>query len=128
MKVRGDISLVIRAEERNSASEGEVTNCVRAHFTNSRRKAQVSVRRIFDTGWRSLLVSFVFLMVMFSVAFAITTFLPENAVMMTLRELFIIFGWVALWRPADLLLYEWRPINRKGKLLEKLAHCKVIFE
>jgi len=45
--------------------------------------------------------------------------------MITLRELFIILGWVALWRPAELLLYEWRPHKRNAKLFDKLAKCDV---
>ncbi len=36
-----------------------------------------------------------------------------------------IFGWVALWRPAELLLYEWMPIYRRLRLLNRLADATI---
>jgi hypothetical protein len=36
-----------------------------------------------------------------------------------------IFGWVALWRPAELLLYDWIPVRRKRKLLARLATMEI---
>lgn len=125
---RGDITLFIKADERQPAREAVIAEDIRRHFVYSSRKSEITVNRILRLGWRSLLVSFAFLIVMFLIAFAITTFLPENTIMITFRELFIILGWVALWRPADLLLYDWRIYKRKGKLLARIAQCKVVFQ
>ena len=51
--------------------------------------------------------------------------LPESGLSLTFREMLIILGWVALWRPADLLFYEWRPFKREVNLFRKLEQCKV---
>ena len=126
--VKNDIYLLVKAEDREPSREAAIADAIHKHFTYSSRKAETSVKKIFNLGWRSLLVSFVFLMLMFLFAFVITTFLPENTVTITFRELFIILGWVALWRPADLLLYDWRVFKRKGKLLARLARCNVSFQ
>ncbi len=37
----------------------------------------------------------------------------------------LIIGWVALWRPADMLLYEWWPILRRYRLLLKISQLTV---
>ena len=47
--------------------------------------------------------------------------------MISVKELFIILGWVALWRPAELLLYEWFPIRKKTRLFERLAESDISF-
>jgi hypothetical protein len=37
----------------------------------------------------------------------------------------IILGWVALWRPAEALVYDWIPLYRKRRLYERLAGVRV---
>ena len=125
---RNEINLLLQFEERQPSIESDIGESIHRHFTYSTQRTVLSVRTIFKLGWISLLTSIMFLILMFSIAFSITALLPDNAVMTTLRELFIILGWVALWRPADLLLYDWRSVRRRGKLLARLAQCKVSFK
>ena len=42
-----------------------------------------------------------------------------------LDEGLIILAWLALWRPAEALLYEWVPPYRKRRLFERLAGIRV---
>jgi len=36
-----------------------------------------------------------------------------------------IFGWVAMWRPLEIYLYDWWPIRSDVRLLERLARMRV---
>jgi len=38
-----------------------------------------------------------------------------------LDEGLLIIGWVALWRPLEIFLYDWWPIRRKQAVLRQLA-------
>jgi len=38
----------------------------------------------------------------------------------------LIIGWVAMWRPLEIFLYEWVPIRRRCRILEKLSQMPVI--
>jgi hypothetical protein len=42
-----------------------------------------------------------------------------------LDEGLIILGWLALWRPAEVLAYEWAPLYRKRRLYQRLAGIRV---
>lgn len=42
-----------------------------------------------------------------------------------LDEGLIILAWLALWRPAEMLLYGWVPLRRKQQLYERLAGIRV---
>jgi len=42
-----------------------------------------------------------------------------------LDEGLIILAWVALWRPAEVLGYEWVPLFRKRRFYERLARVRV---
>jgi hypothetical protein len=40
----------------------------------------------------------------------------------------LIIGWVAMWRPLEIFLYEWVPIHRRCRVLAKLAAMPVIIK
>jgi hypothetical protein len=41
------------------------------------------------------------------------------------RESLTIAGWVAMWRPIRIFLYDWWPVLRRGRLYEKLSRMRV---
>ena len=43
-----------------------------------------------------------------------------------LREGMLIIGWVAMWRPLEIFLYEWVPLRRRCRILTKLSTMPVI--
>lgn len=73
---------------------------------------------------------FLFLMVGFAIAMAmvlLSAFLKEmtqTTFLKSILESLGIFGTVALWRPAEILLYEWIPHYKKIRLLERLSSSK----
>jgi hypothetical protein len=40
----------------------------------------------------------------------------------------LIIGWVAMWKPLEIFLYEWVPIRRRCRVLAKLAAMPVIIK
>jgi hypothetical protein len=41
------------------------------------------------------------------------------------RESLTIAGWVAMWRPMEIFLYEWWPLRRRRRIYEKMSRMKV---
>ena len=39
-----------------------------------------------------------------------------------------IIGWVAMWRPLEIFLYEWVPIRGRCHTLEKLSKMQVVVQ
>lgn len=103
----------------------EVITSIQQHFNFRKKKSERQLRRTLRLGWRSLLIAIAFLSIILLLTKAVDLFLPRGGVAMTIEELFIILGWVALWRPADLLLYEWYPHKRDIKLFRRLEQTKV---
>jgi hypothetical protein len=54
-------------------------------------------------------------------------YLPPVTAVFVLTEGLTVFAWVALWRPGELLLYEWYPFKRDARLFRKLERCEVRF-
>ena len=44
------------------------------------------------------------------------------------RESLTIAGWVAMWRPMQIYLYDWWPLRRRERIYEKLSHMPVEIE
>ena len=43
-------------------------------------------------------------------------------------EGFLIAGWVSLWHPVEILLYEWWPISRRIRIYESSMHMDIVFK
>ena len=118
------IHLKIHLHNDEISREDEIASAIHHHFTYRRKKSERQLKTIFQLGWKSLLISIVLLGLLISLTLVINL-LPEGGFSITVREILIILGWVALWRPADFLLYEWRPFKREINLFRKLEQCKV---
>ena len=51
--------------------------------------------------------------------------LPFTTFRGILREGFVITGWVAMWRPLDVLLYDWRPMVDARRQIVRLLDAPV---
>jgi len=103
----------------------EIEAAVHQHFTYRKNKSLKQLNRTLQFGWRSLLIAIVFLSLLVLFTLLVIKQMPEGGLSIIFREILIILGWVALWRPADLLLYEWRQFKRDARFFEKLAQCKI---
>lgn len=103
----------------------EIETAIHQHFAYRKIKSLKQLRRTLQLGWTGLLIAIVFLSVLVSFTLFVIRQIPEGGLSTIVREILIILGWVALWRPADLLLYEWRQFKRDANLFERLERCNV---
>ena len=48
-----------------------------------------------------------------------------NLLAQTLAEGLMVIGWVALWRPVEMYLYDWWPLRQETRLFERLSQMPV---
>ncbi|HEY5607504.1 MAG TPA: hypothetical protein VIM38_04125 [Alphaproteobacteria bacterium] len=51
--------------------------------------------------------------------------LGDTTLINIVAESLLISGWVAMWRPIQIFLYDWWPIRRTRAVLERLATVDV---
>jgi hypothetical protein len=123
--IKTPFQISVRINGPSSVTSSEITKAINKHFEQKKETSLRKLRNTLNMGWKNLLVGIAFLgLLVFAVVVA-TEVIPEGGFSTTIRELLIILGWVALWRPADLLLYEWRPFKRDADLFQQLADAKV---
>lgn len=99
---------------------------IRAHFEAAALSTQVQLKDLFKRGRTSLLIGFAFLSASIGVSQWLSTN-PDSAhhVIRILQEGVVIGGWVAMWRPMEIFLYDWWPVAARIRLLSRLAQVKV---
>jgi len=103
----------------------EVVAAIHKHFGYCRKKSQAKLKNTLQAGWRRLLIGFVFLVITYFLVQLLSPYYSAGGFAITIRELLIILAWVALWRPAELLLYEWYPFMRDANLFRRVEQSTV---
>lgn len=82
------------------------------------------VRVLLLEGRTSLLIGIGFLAMCLLIADFLATF-AAGTFLKILRESLTIGGWVAMWRPMQIFLYEWWPLLRRGRIYRNLSRAEV---
>ena len=98
---------------------------VRHYFTYRARLDLLEFRRLMQQGRTSLVIGLVFLAVCLAASSLLQVY-QAQAWAGLIRESLTIAGWVAMWRPMQLYLYDWWPIRRRWRITSKLSRVNVI--
>jgi hypothetical protein len=102
-----------------------IGTAIREHFGRRAAFTQKAMRRLLQRGVVSLIVGLSFLTAMFVIGQVLDRIMGEHAVPRILREGLLIIGWVAMWKPLEILLYDWWPILSERRLFDRLSRVQV---
>jgi hypothetical protein len=123
---RAPCALVIHLDEVTGlAEEREIGNAIRVHFSRRSRLLRRDLHKLLRRGLLSLGIGATFLVVFFVVAQMVGRLMGESGWGMLFREGLVIVGWVAMWRPLEIFLYDWWPIVGERQLHERLSRIEV---
>lgn len=125
LSAKGEIELVVHLATVPEASRAEgVEEAVRHYFANRAEMKGRELRQLLRRGRLSLVIGVAFLAGCFALGTLGQRLLPThwNAFIDTGLQ---IVGWVAMWRPLEIFLYDWWPIRKERQLLERLARMRV---
>lgn len=105
-------------------SEAAITQAIHNFFDYKTQAKERELRIILREGRTSLLIGLLFLSVCLF-ARELLGNLTAGTVNEVLREGLVISGWVAMWRPIQLFLYDWWPIWNLCRLYYKLSHLQI---
>ena len=83
-----------------------------------------NLRVLLLEGRTSLLIGLAFLALCLFGADVLSQF-SSSTYLRVLKESLTIGGWVAMWRPMQIFLYEWWPLVRRSRIYHNLAHASV---
>jgi hypothetical protein len=125
---RAELELVVHLEEKRPEAKDEldamVAEAVRNHFAYRAASKQREYRALLGRGRRSLAVGLAFLALCFLAGQALNQFV-ESPLAQLGRESLLIGGWVAMWRPLEIFLYDRWVVRRQEREYERLTHLRV---
>ncbi len=119
---REPIALAIHLDE---AIKGEHTpelieRSVHHYFAYRAKLNKRELHRLWKDGRKSLLIGLTFMAACLFTAGLLPTADTHRA-WSVVREGLTIAGWVAMWRPMQIYLYDWWPLRRRGQIFEKMS-------
>jgi hypothetical protein len=125
---RGEpLRLVLHLDEMPTEAECRgVVEAVHNYFAYRADITRRDFRFLMRQGQTSLLIGLLFL----AACHVIAEFVPVHegsTFARIVREGLLIGGWVAMWRPLEIFLYEWWPLRRRRRMFENMSRMDVGF-
>jgi len=101
-----------------------IHQAVHNHFAHLAELNRLEFRALMKQGRTSLLIGLCCL----AISLVSSRIIPHGEAGTwagVLRESLTIAGWVAMWRPMQIYLYDWWPLRRRGRLYAKLGRMPV---
>ena len=101
-----------------------IRTAVHNHFAHRAEIADLDFKRLLKQGRTSLIIGLLFLVCCLLLSRMLLGH-AADAWAAVVRESLTIGGWVAMWRPMQIYLYDWWPLLRLRRTLSKLSHMPV---
>ena len=101
-----------------------VQDAVRHYFANRAAMKQRDFRHLMRRGRSSLAVGLLFLVSCLTASELLGT-LGHSTISKIVKEGLTIVGWVAMWFPLQIYLYDWWPLRDERRVMERLARMRV---
>jgi hypothetical protein len=108
----------------NELRADDVSHAFHAHFEDELQRLRRGRRRQRRIGQVALLIAITLLVVLQTLAQLVAR-LSAGSIRDAVREGLVILSWVVLWRPVDVLIYEWLPIRRQRRLMRRLLDAPI---
>jgi hypothetical protein len=129
MPADGPLELLVHLG-RASGPEDEATmlaGAIHEYFKQRALTSRRQLRTLFQRGRISLVIAIAFLGMALAASDLIGS-VSESRFSLVFREGLLIGGWVAMWRPIEVFLYDWWPIRAEVRLSERLSTMPVRIE
>lgn len=112
--------------EADHDSKETIAAAVRSYFAYRSEVQARRLRLLLREGRQALVMGIGFLTLCWGLGYLAIDTVPEPFGEF-LSEGLLIIGWVANWRPAEIFLYDWRPMKQRREIFDQLAIMDIHF-
>ncbi|HTK93603.1 MAG TPA: hypothetical protein VL948_25440 [Verrucomicrobiae bacterium] len=111
--------------EASTGKPPDLASGIHHYFAYRAEETRRRLRIFFREGRIALVVGVTFLFICIALR-QLVLMATRGLVAQIADEGLYIVGWVAMWRPLEIFLYDWRPIRRRQRLFAKLADIPIV--
>ena len=119
------LALVVHLGHGADGDAQTLGDAVHEYFRRRAVAARTRLRKLFRTGRISLAIGLTFLLVAIVVGEYVGGLFSKARYGRLVEESLVIGGWVALWHPMGIFLYDWWPIGAEARLHDRLSTMSV---
>lgn len=123
-KAQMHLTIHLQSMPPDGAPTALVTEAIHNHFADKADSVRRDLSDLFWQGRTSLLIGLTFVALCLLAADTIGQ-LGTSTPYTIARESLTIVGWVAMWRPMQLFLYDWWPLARRIGTAKSLSHSRI---
>lgn len=98
---------------------------IRRYFATRAEGKAGELSLLLRQGRMSLAIGLAFLSLCMVLSHWLSIWIAQAVMVSLLREGLTVAGWVAMWRPMQIYLYDWWPLRRQKRLLQRLGAMPV---
>jgi hypothetical protein len=121
------IVILLPKEQVNQELKDNIQAAIRHFFSYKLESTSRRLRKHLEKGRKAFFIGIIFL----TLALTLSQLISQKFTGFFSRivsEGLDIAGWVALWEPISIFLYDWWPITKDRKIFEKLKNMKAIIK
>ena len=124
--ISSPLKLVIYVEENETKDlpKDSIREAIRSYFSYRIDLQRGDLKTFIKRAQLFLLIGLLVLVSCIGVAQSLTVPSPPGAIGI-LREGIVIFGWVSIWKPIELILFDWYPLFEKLRFYKKLLATEI---
>ena len=121
------LQMVVTVHTERAPEYGAALICEAVHTSFQRRALAKgrALKRLLREGRISLIIGIAFLAVAIFISDRLGSMISNENYAWLLQESVVIGGWVALWHPLNIFLYDWWPLRAERRLFERLGHMDI---
>lgn len=100
-------------------------DAVHNYFSYRAAIANKDLRFTLRQGRISFVIALLFMCLCIIARQVVEAALPAGTLVQILEEGLLISGWVAMWRPMQIFLYDWWPIRMRRRVFEKIQQMPI---
>jgi hypothetical protein len=121
------IAIYIEAKEATNLEQSAIQEAIHSYFLYQTELQAHDLKRFAKRAQLFLFIGVLVLISCLSIAQNLPVMTPPGPIGI-LREGIIIFGWVSIWKPIELLMFDWYPIYEGLRLYKKLVATEFIVQ
>lgn len=123
--LRNNFRINVSVPEKDMGQAEVVQLAIHHHFRIAEVHAARELSEIWRDGRIATMIGLLFMSFLLGIG-QIATSITGNEASRLVTESMTVFGWVSMWRPAELLLYDHWPVRRNRILARQLAKAEVV--
>ncbi|MGG5819913.1 hypothetical protein [Falsiroseomonas sp. HW251] len=122
------IVISLPAEQAATPEAARIAPAISAHFAALVRTEDKAMADHMADSWRAALLGLIVFGLCLAIAWRLYAHLEAYGFARIVRESFVILGWVAMWKPIEMLVHERLPIVRRRRLFRRIADAGITLE